>query len=237
MGGYLGAILSLILIPAALWGSLGTLGQPTSPTLSSNPCCLTGCLGSLLLPLLHSQMAAGKWAAVEDAPFSSCAHYPWLLLSQPSQATPTSLLPSELSRQEAPGCMPDPPPPPPPRTSTKYTLCLMQTVKGHPIWVDKLPKSFPFQLLLSPYSLLQPGILMQGKNAQSYTAAFANSGGHTPSSPKNPLTPDGSPQFAYWLQFLKHPEREPVSTSCMHPLLSDFLDVSPSLNLLGQWFL
>ena len=61
MGGYLGAILSLILIPAVhdhlspcqerltLWDILflDAVGQPTSPRPSSNPCCLTGSSGHL----------------------------------------------------------------------------------------------------------------------------------------------------------------------------------------------
>lgn len=52
-------------------------------------------------------MAAGNWAGVEDTPFLSGAHIHGPL-SEPSQATPESLMPSKMSSQEALGYTPAP---------------------------------------------------------------------------------------------------------------------------------
>lgn len=177
MGGYLGAILSLILIPAVhdhlipcqwpltLWDilSLGTVGQPTSPLPSSNPYCLTGSPGHLWFPLWPSDGCRKLGWSGGYPIFIRCSH-PWPPLWA---ITGNSRKPHAFKnvQSRSPWVHTSPPY----RAATKYTPCLMQIVKGHPIWVEKFTKSFPFPLLLSPYSLLQLGDLMQGKYAQSYT--------------------------------------------------------------------
>lgn len=195
MGGYLGAILSLTLIPAVhdhlipcqwpltLWDilSLGTVGQPTSPLPSSNPCCLTGSPGHLWFPLWPSD-GCRKLGWSGGCPiFIRCS------LSMAPSLSHHRQLQKAACLQKCPVKRPLGHTSPPYRAATKYTLCLMQIVKGHPIWVE-FTKKFPFSI--APQPLFTPSARWPnaGQICTILYVTLPNSRGHTLGSPKNPLT-------------------------------------------------
>lgn len=133
--------------------------------------------------LLATQMAAGNWAGVEDAPFLSRAHYPWPPLWA---ITGNSRKPLAFKNVQARCSWVYASPPY--RAATKYTLCLMQIVKGHPIWVEKFTKKFPFSIAPQPLFIPSARWPNAGQICTILYVTLPNSRGHTPGSPKNPLT-------------------------------------------------